>query len=75
MFFKSLSFFLLNAIYGLEDLRDGHCRMFCTLISKVISGLCVSFIRTLVVSVKRLPFLCTLWHLVQVWYGPFQCIR
>ena len=51
MFFKSLNFLLLNAFYGLEDLRDGHCRMFCILISKVISGLCVSFIRTLVVSV------------------------
>ena len=32
-------------------MRDGHCRMYLYFHLKVISGFCVSFIRTLVVSV------------------------
>ena len=48
-----------------------NCRMFCILISKVISRLWVLFIRPLVVC---LSFLCRLWHLVQAWYG-FQLAR
>ena len=46
-----------------------NCRMFCILISKVISRLCVLFIRPLVVCLQRLSFLCRLRHLVQAWYG------
>ena len=49
-----------------------ECRRWCILISKVIfRGLCVLYIRPLVVSVQRLSFLCRLWHLVQVRYGSF----
>ena len=39
-FLLALNFLIINVIYGLEDLRDA-LNMFCILISKVISGLCV----------------------------------
>ena len=61
----------LNAIYGLEDLRDSHWT-FVGLICVLFIDL-FWFIRPLDVSV--LSFLCPLWHLVQVWYGSFQCVQ
>ena len=39
-----------------------ECRRWCVLISKVIRGLCVQHIRALVVSVRRLSFLCRMAH-------------
>ena len=39
-----------------------ECRRWCVLISKVIRGLCVQHIRTLVVSDQRLSFLCRMAH-------------